>query len=165
MRKIPALVAILFPLIFATPAFAAGYGAAGCGMGGKLIGKNNDILAQLGAFTLNGVSTNQSFAMSSGTSGCKTSGITKSESEQTRFVASNYQNLAKQMAAGEGEDLIVLAGMLGCPNDKAGHFANLTRENYDSIFASEQTTPADVLASLKHDLSADPVLSASCSNI
>lgn len=163
MRKIPALVAILVPLTFTTSAFAAGYGAAGCGWGGKVIGAKNDILAQWGANVLNYIYSNQTFAMSSGTSGCKSSGLS-SQSEQTQFVANNYQNLAKQMAAGEGEALVTLAGMLGCPSDKTGDFAAFTQANYDTIFGT-QTEPAQVLTSLKRDLSADPVLSSTCSKI
>lgn len=165
MKKLPVWVAMLVSLTFAASASAAGYGAAGCGWGGKVIGKNNDILAQLGATILNGVSSNQTFAMTSGTSACKTSGMSKAESEQTLFVAGNYHNLVKQMAAGEGEDLNTLAGLLGCTADKTERFAVFTQQNYSSILANGQSTPTEMLALLKQDLSGDPVLSATCSKI
>lgn len=165
MKKLPVLVAMLVSLPFASSAFAAGYGAAGCGWGGKVIGKNNDILAQLGATMLNGFSTNQSFALTSGTSGCGKSGLVTAESEQTLFVAHNYQSLVKQMATGTGEDLNTLAGLLGCPADKTAQFGNFTRQNYNSIFARTEATPSEMLATLKHDLSGDPTLSATCTKI
>ncbi len=165
MKKLSVLVTMLVSLIFASSASAAGYGAAGCGWGGKVIGKNNDIMAQLGATILNGVSSNKTFAQSSGTSGCGKVGLVTAENEQTVFVASNYHNLAKQMAAGEGEDLNTLATLLGCPTDKTAQFRIFTRQNYSSIFASAETTPSGMLVSLKHDLSGDPTLSATCSKI
>lgn len=165
MKKLPVLVAMFVSLSFASSAFAAGYGAAGCGWGGKVIGKNNDQLAQLGATILNNSSYNQSFAITSGTSGCGKSGLVTAESEQTLFVASNYDNLVKQMAAGEGEDLTTLAGLLGCTADKTGQFASFTQQNYSSILASAEATPPEILSALKQDMSGDPVLSATCSKI
>ena len=165
MKKIPVLVALLVSLPFASSAFAAGYGAAGCGWGGKEIGKNNDILAQLGATVLNGFLSNQSFAISSGTSGCGKHGLVTAESEQSLFVANNYQSLVKQMAAGEGENLNTLATLLGCPADKTAQFGIFTRQNYSSIFANAKATPSEILVSLKQDLSSDPALSATCSKI
>jgi len=165
MKKLPLLVAMLVSLLFASSAFAAGYGAAGCGWGGKVIGKNNDQLAQLGATILNNSSANQTFAITSGTSGCGKSGLVTAESEQTLFVANNYHSLVKQMAAGEGEDLATLAGLLGCAPDKAGQFASFTQRNYGSIFTSAEATPSEMLTSLKQNLSGDPMLSTTCSRI
>ncbi len=165
MKKFPLLVAMLVSLLFASSAFAAGYGAAGCGWGGKVIGKNNDQLAQLGATILNNVSTNQSWAITSGTSGCGKSGLVTAESEQTLFVANNYDSLVKQMAAGKGEDLATLAGLLGCAPDKAGQFGSFTQKNYRSILTSAEATPSEMLTSLKQNLSGDPMLSTTCSRI
>jgi len=165
MKKLPLLVAMLVSLLFASSAFAAGYGAAGCGWGGKVIGKNNDQLAQLGATILNGFSGNQTFAITSGTSGCGKSGLVTAESEQTLFVANNYHSLVKQMAAGEGEDLATLAGLLGCAPDKAGQFGSFTQKNYRSILTSAEATPSEMLTSLKQNLSGDPMLSTTCSRI
>jgi len=165
MRKYPLLIAMLVSLTFASSALAAGYGAAGCGWGGKEIGKKDDILAQLGATILNGVLSNQSFAITSGTSGCGKSGLVMAESEQNVFVENNFQNLAKEMAAGEGESLNTLAGLMGCSADQTQHFAVFTKDNYNTIFKSEQGTPSEMLASLKEGLSGDPVLAASCPKI
>jgi predicted AAA+ superfamily ATPase len=165
MRKLPAMVALLFTLTIASSALAAGYGAAGCGWGGKVIGKNNDILAQLGATVLNGFLSNQTFGITSGTSGCGKSGLVMAENEQTIFVQNNYNSLAKEMAAGEGENLNTLAGLMGCSADQTQHFAVFTKDNYNAIFKSEQDTPSEMLATLKQGLSGDPVLAASCPKI
>ena len=164
MRNFPLLIVMLVSLAFAPSVFAAGYGAAGCGWGGKEIGKNNDILAQLGATILNGFLSNQTFAMTSGTSGCKSS-MGAAELEQNQFVESNYHSLAKEMAAGEGENLDTLAGLMGCSANQTQHFATFTKENYNAIFSSEQETPSEMLASLKKGMSGDPILVASCQKI
>lgn len=165
MRKLPIAVAVFFTLTVVSSALAAGYGAAGCGWGGKVIQKN-DILAQLGATILNNSLSNQTFAISSGTSGCsKAFGAVMAEAEQTRFVENNYHSLAKDMAVGEGEDLNTLAGLLGCSADQTKNFASFAKQNYGSIFKGEQNTPSEILASLKEGLSNDPVLAVSCQRI
>ncbi len=85
MKKFSLLAVAFLVLAPASSAFAAGYGAAGCGWGGKVI-KGNDILSQLGAATLNNyLPGSQTFAMSSGTLGCKTSSFTKAQFEQNIF--------------------------------------------------------------------------------
>ena len=130
-----------------------------------MIGGNNDILAQLGATSLNNyLPGSQTFAMSSGTLGCQ-SAFGTAQSEQKTFVENNYNNLAKEMAAGKGENLRTLAGLLGCPADTTHTFAIFTKENYGSIFESEQTTPSEMLYSLKKGISGDPVLRESCPKI
>ena len=164
MRKVPLLVAVLFSLGLASSALAAGYGAAGCGLGGMLIKDNNTILAQLGATLLNGTGI-QTFAITSGTSGCGESGLVLAESEQEVFVEKNYFNLAKDMATGEGEDLTALAGLLGCSGESVATFSSFTQSNYSSIFISEETTPLEMLGLLKGELAGHPELSTSCLNL
>ena len=162
MRKYPLLIAMLVSLTFASSALAAGTGAAGCGFGGMLI-KENKILHQIGAWFLNGILGNQTFAMTSGTSDCKS--VLSAKSEQAQFVENNYSNLAKEMAIGEGENLSALASLMGCSADQTEHFAVFAKDNYNTIFKNEQSTPSEMLASLKEGLSGDPLLAASCPKI
>ena len=165
MKKVPLLVAMLFSLGLASSALAAGYGAAGCGLGGMLIKDNNTIIAQLGATILNSISGNQTFAITSGTLGCGESGLVLAESEQEVFVEKNYFNISKDMARGEGEDLTVLAGLLGCSGESLATFSSFTQGNYSSIFVSEKTTPIEMLVHLKNRIAGDPELSTSCLNL
>ena len=163
MRRLPVVVAMLFTLTIASSAFAAGYGAAGCGFGGMVI-KDNKILPQIGAWFLNGLLGNQTFAMTSGTSECKNA-LSSAQLEQNQFVENNYSNLAKEMAAGEGENLSTLAGLLGCPAEQVGSFASFSKESYPSIFTSDETTPTEMLTALKKELSSRPELAAACPKI
>lgn len=163
MKKTPLIAAVIFAITTST-AMAAGYGAAGCGFGGSLI-KDNKMLPQIGAWFLNSISGNQTFAMTSGTSECGSSGLVLAEKEQNVFVAQNYQDLAKEMAAGEGENLTVLAGLLGCPADRAPRVGELTQASYASIFSSEATTASDMLGAVKTTLLSDPGLASSCQRL
>lgn len=164
MRKYPLLIALLVSSMFATSALAAGYGAAGCGFGGAVI-KDNKILPQIGAWFLNGLLGNQTFAMTSGTSDCGGMGKMSENKQQEQFVESNYPSLAKEMAAGEGENLTALAGLMGCSADQTGQFAVFTKQNYSAIFPDDQTTPDQMLSSLKKEISSDPELAAACPRI
>ena len=164
MRKVPLLVAVLFSLSMASSAMAAGYGAAGCGLGGLVINENK-ILHQIGATFLNGISSNQTFAMSTGTLGCADDGLVLAQAEQEAFVEHNYFDLAKEMASGKGEDLTTLASLLGCSGESIATFSDFTQGSYPSIFVNEGTTPSEMLGHLKGELAGHPELSASCLNL
>jgi hypothetical protein len=170
MRKIALLVGFIFVVASVSPAAAAtakargaaGYGSAGCGWGGNVIQKR-DFWAQFGAWILNGVSSNQTFAMTSGTSGCSKIGLILAENEQTTFVENNYGSLVREMAAGEGEHLSTLAGLLGCQTGDVTVFGAFTQANYSTIIRSEETTAAEMLVALKNGMSRDQRFSTSCS--
>lgn len=171
MRKIAVLVGFIIAVASVSPAAAAspktrsaGYGSAGCGWGGNVIQKR-DFWAQLGAWVLNGVSSNQTFAMTSGTSGCSKIGLILAEKEQTTFVENNYASLSREMAAGEGEHLSALAGLLGCPTEKVSAFGTFTKVNYPAIIQDEDTSATEMLGALKSGISRDQQLSASCIRI
>jgi len=164
MKKLVILAAVGLSLGFASSGFAAGYGAAGCGFGGETI-KENKILPQLGAWFLNGILYNQTFGLTSGTSGCGDSGLVLAENEQEKFVESNYDTLAKEMASGEGESLSTLAGLLGCGKSEAHLFGSFTQTHYASIFKEGNNAPAEILVALKDGLALEPQLASSCQKI
>jgi hypothetical protein len=119
---------------------------------------------QILAATTNGLSGNQSFGVTSGTSNCDAKGVDSASIEHEQFVANNYTNLAKDMAVGEGEQLAVLAGLVGCPSTQQTHFNTVTQQNYDAIFASDAVSPAEVLSAVKGVVSRDAELSVTCVN-
>ncbi|MFQ5633672.1 MAG: DUF3015 domain-containing protein [bacterium] len=156
------IIVLLGTLFVSSHAFAAGYGDAGCGLGSMLFGDSPDKASQVLAFTTNGTGM-QSFGISSGTSNCDaTDGIILAEREGDLFVVANFEHLEKEMAAGEGEHVATLAGLLGCPSEKGVQFASYTQQNYQAIFASEQTTPGEMLRAVRAGISNHPELSASC---
>lgn len=155
------LIVLLGTMLFSTPAFAAGYGEAGCGLGSLIFG-NAEGPVQIIAATTNGTSLNQLFGITSGTSNCDASGIILAEKEDDLFVANNFENLEKEMAAGEGENLDTLAGLLGCPAQKNPVFASYAQQNYSAIFANVQTTPNEMLQAVRTGVSSHPELASVC---
>ncbi|MBI3994604.1 MAG: DUF3015 domain-containing protein [Nitrospirae bacterium] len=157
------ILAVIGAMLFSSSAFAAGYGDAGCGLGSLLFGETPGPV-QILAATTNGTSFNQAFGITSGTSNCDAKGIVLAERQQEEFVANNFSGLAKEMAAGEGEHVTTLAGMLGCPTGHQSRFNTMSRKNYSTIFASDATTPAEMLGAVKTVMENDLELSAVCVN-
>ncbi len=161
MRKLVMLTVLGLSLTFSSNGFAAGYGAAGCGLGSLVFGDEAGII-QIFAATTNGTSGSQTFGITSGTSNCDSSGLILSEKEDDLFVANNFENLEKEMAVGEGENLETLAGLLGCPSEKSPVFASYAQKNYSVIFASTQTTPNEMLQVVRTGVSTHPELAGAC---
>jgi hypothetical protein len=157
------ILAIVGTILFSSSAFAAGYGDAGCGLGSLLFDKQPGPV-QILAATTNGTADNQTFAITSGTSNCDAKGFDTTKLEQEQFVANNFSGLAKEMAAGQGEQLTALAGIMGCPTVQQSRFNTVAQQNYQAIFASDSTTPAEVLTAVRGVVSKDNELSTTCTN-
>lgn len=158
------LIMMLGVVLFSSPsAFAAGYGDAGCGLGSLVFG-NSPGPVQILAATTNATSYSQPFGVSSGTSNCDAQGFDVSELKQEMFAENNFTSLSKEMAAGEGEHVTTLAGLLGCPSEKEVQFASYTQQNYQAIFASEQTTPEEMLQAVRTGITQHPELAVSCTH-
>ncbi|MBN4054485.1 DUF3015 domain-containing protein [Nitrospira defluvii] len=155
------LIAIVVTVLFSSSAFAAGYGEAGCGLGSLIFGDSSGPV-QIFAATTNGSTYSQLFGITSGTSNCDASGIILASKEDGLFVAGNFDNLEKEMAVGKGEHLNTLAGLLGCPAEKSPTFASYAQENYLAIFAGEQTTPDEMLQTVRTGMSTHPELASAC---
>lgn len=154
----------------ATPALAAGYGAAGCGPG-SMIFKQNTKSEQLMSWGTNFaisvllIPSIQQSAISTGVSNCGGSTSAVLAQEDELFVAENFESLAKEMAAGRGESLDTLAGLLGCSTNQRGSFASLTQQRYAVLFPDAGVGPHEMLATLKHELSIDRGMAASCRRV
>ncbi len=92
--------------------------------------------------TTNGTSGNQTFGITSGTSGCRKVKFVMNEIAE-EFVASNMDILAKEISVGHGESIDTLAELLAV-EDKAT-FASALQSNYNSIYSSQDVQMADVL--------------------
>ena len=114
----------------------------GCGLGNTVITKPDSAVMYSLQSTTNGTSGNQTFGITSGTSGCKKMKFVMNERAQ-EFVASNMDQLAKEMAKGQGESIDTLAELLKI-EDKATFAASL-QQNYNSIYTSQKVEMNDVL--------------------
>ena len=152
MKKFSLVTATL--LVFATTpsAFAAGYGAAGCGLGSLVFGDQTGPV-QILAGTTNGTAGSQTFGITSGTSNCGGSLLTSANERLTPFVVANLDNLAKDIASGSGESMETLVELLNVPaSDRDQTYARL-QANFSTIFPSPQVEATAVIEQIAKVLS------------
>ena len=140
MKKI--LLSAIATVALTTTAFATVNNQTGCGLGAVLIKDNSSAVMLALQTTTNGTSGNQTFGITSGTSGCKKTKFVMNEMAE-EFVASNMDILAKEISVGHGESIDTLAELLNV-EDKATFSASL-QSNYNSIYTSQKVEMNDVL--------------------
>ncbi len=133
---------------------------AGCGLGYVLFGKDNpnDKVLQILAVTTNGTLGNITFGITSGTLGCTVDGTIKTSLELEMYTVANFTNLSQEMAQGEGEFVNTFASLLGSSDATRPALLEFFQENYSLLFPSADTTPDEMLATLRTELRAHPEL-------
>lgn len=143
-------------LMASSSAFAVAPGGPGCGWGNLLFDGQSGIGPHFAASTTNGTSGNASFGMTTGTNGCAVDG--KLTYAGASMLASMMDEFSIDAAKGEGEALTAVAVVLGVePQDRA-KFAELTHENFNTIFPSEDVTAKQVMNSLQEVMKADETM-------
>ncbi|MDF0668698.1 MAG: DUF3015 domain-containing protein [Nitrospira sp.] len=153
-------VAVLFGAQ-AGPALAANPDTGpGCGLG-KLAWEDykgqKEILPQVLMVTTNGTGMN-TFAISSGTSGCTNDGKILGEHRTTVFASLNFDALTAEMAQGQGEHLASLATLMGVPAERHAAFFAMTQERYTSLVQAGEVSPVAFVKSLNEAIVGHPVL-------
>jgi hypothetical protein len=153
-------------MIFATVAVTAsgtaradGYGTAGCGLGGILLGDKPGII-QIFAATTNGILGNQTFGISSGTLGCAAAPSPGMASAKS-YVETNRQSFAKDVARGQGETIANLSQLAGCADQSA--VAAKLQANFKTVFPTANASDTQVSASTVNLLKSD--VSLRCSKL
>jgi len=157
MKKLVAVasMAALFPVA----AMAAGENNIGsCGWGAKLFDGQQGVAPQVLGATTNGTFGNQTFAITSGTSGCTQDGAVKSNWKTAMFIDGNKERLARDMSVGSGEALDSLAHLLGVDEQDRAAFNRLAKDNMARIFPSDNASTQDVVAGLRLVLLSDAKL-------
>ena len=155
MKKL--LVAVAVAAVVPASAMAAGENNIGnCGWGSKLFDGQSGIAPQVLAVTTNGTFGNQTFAITSGTSGCTQDGTVKSNWKTALFIDGNKEMLARDMSVGSGETLDSLAHLMGVEAQDRAAFNQVAKENLWKIFAADST--ADIMANFRQVLSANEQL-------
>lgn len=112
------------------------YGTAGCGLGSIVFGDKPGMV-QIFAATLNGTGV-QSFAVTSGTSNCGSSG----KSGAYEFIKANKVALASEISRGQGEAIETLSKILNC-ND-SNEVGSVLKKNFINIYPNEKVTAEQV---------------------
>ena len=133
----------------------------GCGLGKLLwsdFKRQKDIAPQVLMATTNGTFGSQTFGLSTGTSGCTNDGKVWAAQKTEFFVATTFENLAGDMARGQGEHLTALATLLGVPTDQQEMFSTLVQERYRELIARGETSPSALIKALYEALAGFPVV-------
>jgi hypothetical protein len=137
----------------------------GCGWGSKLFSGQKGIIPQILAVTTNGTSGNQTFGITTGTSGCTQDGVVKSNWKTAMFIGNNMNRLARDMSAGNGEALDSLAALLNVSAEDKAEFNATLQARFSSVFTSEEVQSEEVAANLKQVLSSSATLSAYAAHV
>ena len=133
----------------------------GCGLG-KLAWQNYPHQKVIGIQTMeattNGIMGNQTFGITSGTSGCTNDGKFWAEHKVNAFAALNFENLAQDMAQGHGEHIASLATLMGIPADQQPAFFAMTQEKYASLVTAGETSPVAMVKALNEAVATHPML-------
>jgi hypothetical protein len=155
MKKILLVAAIAVAPSFAMAAGENNIGS--CGWGAKLFDGQSGVAPQVLGATTNGTFGNQTFGITSGTSGCTQNGTVHSTWKTAMFIDGNKEQLARDMSKGSGETLDSLATLIGVRAEHRTAFNRVTKEHFAQIFSGEASS-AQVTAALKQVLSQDAEL-------
>ena len=152
MRRLAVLLIVLGATLH-TGVALAGQNNTGCGLGTMLFKDNDGLVSQVCAATTNESFGNQTFGITSGTLGCAKPATFTSNEKLNTFVAENMDNLARDIARGDGEYLTTLAVLLDVPvQDRPALYTRL-QTNFSTIYPSAEVTHLDVLKNLETLLS------------
>ena len=132
-------------------------GTDSCGLGWQVTQKKS-FLATTTRGTTNAF-VPPTFGMTFGTIGCDKHSFAKNEQAGVTFALANQENLSIEMAQGEGEYVAGFAQALGCQD--VGAFAQMAQVHYTDI-VKDNGSAVDLYKNVKHQISQDAVLSASC---
>jgi hypothetical protein len=132
----------------------------GCGLGKLAWGDykgQKEIAPQVMMATTNGTGMN-TFAISSGTSGCTNDGKIMAEHKVTVFTAANFENLSQEMAQGQGEHLASLATLMGVPTEQQPAFFAMTQNQYTALIREGEASPVAMVKAINDAIATHPVL-------
>lgn len=140
MKKTLALVC---GLMIALASNANAHDSTGCGLGSMAWRGQSGILPQILAVTTNGIFGNQTFGITFGTSGCDQNGRITGGTQKMilSFLENNMEQFAADAAAGEGETLTTLAGIMHMDAD---YVASKTYQNFAYLFDDENIDVVDL---------------------
>ncbi len=128
-------------LVLSAPAQAID--STGCGLGSMAWRGQSGILPQVAAVTTNGTFGTQTFGITFGTSGCDPNGRVTGGTQKMvlAFLENNLEQFAMDAAAGQGETLTTLAGIMDMDEKTV---AEKTYQNFAVLFPNENVDAVDV---------------------
>lgn len=136
MKSLLAVVAVVTASL---TTFAAGPSSAtrpnidGCGLGWEVT-DSRTMMGTSTRGTTNGF-VPPTFGMTSGTLGCDQLTFASNNKEAAEFVASNYETLKSELAAGQGEYVNAMMESFGCSSEQASANSAKIQSNYQTVVA------------------------------
>jgi hypothetical protein len=150
MKKVLLTSMILFFMVSGIAFAAPPRDNCGCGLGTLIFEGSSGLIQQVLAATTNASFGNQTFGITSGTLGCNSRGKLASNDQLNKFVADNMDNLAKDMAMGQGEYVDTLAALMDVSTSKRIEFSQMLQENFSNIFTDGSVSHVDVIENISH---------------
>lgn len=150
----------LFALVSTASVYAAD-SSSGCGMGWEVAPKQSLVSSSTRALV--NTTFSNSIAMTLGTSGCQKHSIVKNDAKGVHFAEANMNQLAIEMARGNGEFVQGFASVFGCQNRAA--FGSMVQAKYEQVLPSEKTSGVELYNNVKAQIKNNATLSSSCSLI
>jgi len=129
-------------------AFAVAPGGPNCGWGNMLFEGQQGLAIHVIASLVNGTSYNASLGMTLGTNGCSADGTLTYGGQNLLQTSEFMDDIAHDIALGEGEALDALAVLVGIAPEDRTTFAQVTHENFQTIFPSADATTEEVLKAI-----------------
>ena len=128
-----------------------------CGLGPMIVGDG-----ALG-YTSNSSTSWATFtaATTSGTLDCNGL-MAANDAVRMKYIAESYDHLKIEASRGEGEHLYAFSKLMGCGDNSINDFANLTQDNFESLFGSDMVNEKSTLENLKLYMLKDDKLSQRC---
>jgi len=146
MKKVLAFFAVLGLTLSFTAVDSFAGGNTGCGFGTTLLKGKKGKVFEILAVTTNGTSFSQTFAISSGTSGYSEGSVIGMNDTEI-FIAKNMDNLATDIARGEGEYVNTLASMMKASDTVA--FKAKLKNNFNKIYPASGVTSKEVAKNIQ----------------
>lgn len=137
---------------------AAAPGGPGCGWGNLVFEGKSGLPVHLLATIVNGTSGNATFGMTSGTNGCDTSGTLSYNGQSLLGMTGVLEEVAMDMATGDGEALTALSVSLGVESSDRAYFKQVMHSHFQQIFSNENVTAGDVAERITVIMKNDQVL-------
>jgi hypothetical protein len=146
-------------IVAATAGFAAADDDIGCGLGTQLWEGEQGLVPKVLGATTNGTFGNQTFGITTGTLGCSQEGVITADARLRMFAGANLDNLARDMAQGQGETLDAFASLMNVQESDKADFFRFTKNHFGELFADDDATAGEMIASLNRLLAQDRTLS------
>ncbi|MGF1546573.1 MAG: DUF3015 family protein [Thiotrichales bacterium] len=151
-------IVLAFALLGAASVTHAGSGP-GCGLGQQAFEGQTGLFAHVLAATTNGTSFNQWFGLSFDSLGCQGESTVTAQYQQNLYVATHYDNIARDAANGGGDHLQSLAELKRIDEADRATFYRVTQRNFDSLFGASAGGADMLLSRIDSAMSVEPQLS------